>query len=118
MDDRVAKLKIRVRALRRGQVASQVRYPRGLRAEITAVTHDARAAGRSIYSLARELGVSAPTLIEWARQPVRRPWRPVTLAPAIPETAPSASPVVVAPNGFRVEGLDVAGVLTVLRGLA
>jgi hypothetical protein len=40
------------------------------------------------------------------------------LAPASPETAPSANPVVVAPNGFRVEGLDVAGVVTVLRGLA
>jgi len=60
MDDRVAKLKIRVRALHRGHVASQVRYPEDLRAEIAAVTRAASAAGRSVYSLARELGVSAP----------------------------------------------------------
>ena len=118
MDDRVAKLKTRVHALHRAQVASQVRYPEDLRREIAAVTRDARAAGRSVSSLARELGVSAPTLIEWARQPVRRPWRPVTLSPAVSDTTPSVSPVLVTPHGFRVEGLDVAGVVTVLRSLA
>jgi hypothetical protein len=35
MDDRIAKLKIRVRALHRGQAASQVRYPEDLRLEVT-----------------------------------------------------------------------------------
>ena len=60
MDDRVAKLQFRVRALHRGGAASQVRYPEDLRAEITTVTRAARAAGRSVSSLARELGVSAP----------------------------------------------------------
>jgi hypothetical protein len=118
MDDRIAQLKNRVRALHRGHVASQVRYPGDVRAEITSVTRAARAAGRSVYMLARELGVSAPTLIEWARQPVRRPWRPVTLSTQIPETALPVTPVLVAPHGFRVEGLDVAGVVTVLRSLA
>ena len=118
MDDRVAKLRTRVRALHRGHVGSQVRYPEDLRAEITAVTHDARAAGRSVFSLARELGVSAPTLFEWARPPVRRPWRPVTLSPQVPETPPPVSPGLVTPHGFHVEGLDVAGVVTVLRNLA
>jgi len=119
MDDRIAKLKIRVRALHRGQAASQVRYPEDLRAEITAVTHDARVAGRSVYIVAREIGVSAPTLIQWARQPMRRPWRPVTLAsPAVSEAAPPVKPVLVTSHGFRVEGLDVAGVVTVLRSFA
>ena len=119
MDDRIAKLKIRVRALHRGQAASQVRYPEDLRAEITAVTHDARAAGRSVYIVAREIGVSAPTLIQWTRQPMRRPWRPVTLAsPEVSEAAPPVKPVLVTSHGFRVEGLDVAGVVTVLRSLA
>jgi hypothetical protein len=120
MDDRIAKLKIRVRALHRGRVASQVRYPEDLREEITVVTRAVQAAGRSMYSLAREIGVSAPTLIEWARQPVRRPWRPVTVAapPAVSGTAPQVSPVLVTPHGVRVEGLDVADIVTVLRSLA
>ena len=50
MDDRIRKLKLRVRALHQGQVASQVRYPEDLRAEIVSVTREARAAGRSVYS--------------------------------------------------------------------
>jgi hypothetical protein len=83
-----------------------------------AVTRAAKAAGRSVYTLARELGVSAPTLIEWARQPTRRPWRPVTLAsPAISEAAPPVKPVLVTSHGLRIEGLDVAAVVTVLRSL-
>jgi transposase-like protein len=81
VDDHIHKLQVRVRVLHRSQVASQVRYPDDLRAEIAAVTHAAKAAGRSVYSLAREIGVSAPTLIEWFRRPARRPWRPVTLVP-------------------------------------
>jgi len=119
MDDRIAKLKSRVRTLHRGRVASQVRYPENLRAEIAALTRTVQTAGRSVYSLAREIGVSAPTLIEWARQPVR-PWRPVTVAapPGAPEAVRAVSPVLVTPHGFRVEGLDVAGVVTVLRSLA
>jgi transposase-like protein len=120
MEDRIAKLKTRVRALHKGRVASQARYPEDLREEIAVVTRTVQAVGRSVYSLAREIGVSAPTLIEWARQPTRRPWRPVTVTapPAAPEAAPQVSPVLVTPHGVRVEGLDVASIVTVLRSLA
>jgi hypothetical protein len=118
MDDRVGKLQLRIRALRRDHAASQVRYPENLRAEIRAVARAGRAAGRSMTSLARELGVSAPTLIQWVRQPARRPWRPVTVAPPSASEAPPMRPVLVTPHGFRVEGLDVAGVVAVLQSLA
>src|SRR5438128_5666418 len=60
MDDRVAKLQPRVRALHRGQAGSQIRYPEDLRAEIIAVARAGRTAGPSVYRLAREIGVSAP----------------------------------------------------------
>ena len=56
MDDRVAKLQPRVRALHRGQAGSQIRYPEDLRAEIIAVARAGRTAGRSVYRLAREIG--------------------------------------------------------------
>ena len=119
MNDRVAKLQLLIRALRRGRSASQVRYPEDLRAEITAVTRAAKAAGRSVYSLAREMGVSAPTLIEWSRRPVHGTLRQVAVAPSsVPAMASTPSPVLVTPHGFRVEGLDVAGLVTVLRSLA
>jgi transposase-like protein len=119
MDDRVAKLQPRVRALHRGQAGSQIRYPEDLRAEIIAVARAGRTAGRSVYRLAREIGVSAPTLIEWLRRPTRGHLRQVAVAPATVTTMTSTrNPVVVTPHGFRIEGLDLAGLVTVLRDLA
>lgn len=119
MDDRLAKLQLRIRALHRGQAASQIRYPEDLRADIIAAARAARAAGRSIYSLARDLGVSAPTLIEWLRRPTPGRLRQVTVGPApVKTTASKPSPVLVTPHGFRIEGLDLAGLVTMLRDLA
>jgi hypothetical protein len=69
MDDRVAALQLRIRALRRGQALSQIRCPEDLRADIVAAGRAAKAAGRSIYSVAGDLGVAAPTLIEWLLRP-------------------------------------------------
>ena len=118
MEDRVRNLRLRIRALHRGHAPSQVRYPEDLRAEIGAAARAGRSAGRSMTSLARELGVSSPTLIQWLRRPARRPWRPVTVAPPAASESPLMTPVLVTPKGFRVEGLDVAGLVTVLRSLA
>lgn len=64
MNDRVRQLQLRIRALHRGHAVSQVRYPDDLRAEIIAVARAGRTAGRSLARLAREIGVSAPTVVE------------------------------------------------------
>jgi len=118
MNDRVAKLQPRVRALHRGHARSQIRYPEDLRAEIIAVARAGRTAGRSLYRLAREIGVSAPTLMEWLRRPAHGQLRQVAVAPVpVTPTGPT-SPVLVTPYGFRIEGLDLAGLITVLRDLA
>jgi transposase-like protein len=114
MNDRIAKLQLRVRALHRGHAASQVRYPDELRAEVIAVARAGRTAGRSLHRLAREIGVSAPTLMEWLRRPARGQLRQVAVAPA-PVTT---NPVLVTPHGFRIEGLDLVGLVTVLRDFA
>jgi transposase-like protein len=82
MNDRIAKLQLRIRALHRGHAASQVRYPEDLRAEIIAVARAGQTVGGSVYRLAREIGVSAPTLIEWLRRPARERLRQITVAPA------------------------------------
>ena len=115
MNDRIAKLQLRIRALHRGHAASQVRYPADLRAEIIAVARAGQTAGGSVYRLAREIGVSAPTLIEWLRRPARGRLRQITVAPA-PATTMGAptNPVLVTPHGFRIEGLDLAGLVTVV----
>ena len=118
MNDRVRQLQLRIRALHRGHAVSQVRYPDDLRAEIIAVARAGRTAGRSLARLAREIGVSAPTLLEWLRHPTRRQFRQVAVAP-VPVTPMGATtnPVLVTPHGFRIEGLDLAGLVTVLRDL-
>ena len=119
MDDRVRKLRLRIRAQRQGHAASQVRYPEDLRAEIVTIVRAGRVAGRSLSHLAREIGVSAPTLIAWLRRPARGHVRQVELAPsAVSAIAAPPSPVLVTPQGFRIEGLDLAGLITVLRDLA
>src|SRR5207244_2015731 len=118
MDDRVAKLQPRVRALHRGQAGSQIRYPEDLRAEIIAVARAGQTVGGSVYRLAREIGVSAPTLIEWLRHPTRRQFRQVAVAPTpVTPMGATTNPVLVTPHGFRIEGLDLAGLVTVLRDL-
>src|SRR6266404_9326958 len=104
MDDRVAKLQPRVRALHRGQAGSQIRYPEDLRAEIIAVARAGRTAGPSVYRLAREIGVSAPTLIEWLRRPARAHLCQVAVTrDSVTPTASTTSPVLVTPLGFRIE---------------
>jgi transposase-like protein len=119
MDDRIRTVQKRIRAVQREHPRGQTRYPPDLRAEIMTVVRAGRAAGRSIRRLARILGVSAPTLTTWLRAPSQGALRQVTVAPeTIPALAPPGRTVLVTPHGVRVEGLDVAGVITVLRALA
>ena len=44
--------------------------------------------------------------------------RAVTVVPDPEATATSPQPVLVAPSGFRVEGLDAATLVTMLRALS
>ena len=119
MDDRVRQLQLRIRALHRGQPANRIRYPQKLRAEIVAAAGAGHAAGRSVNSLARALGVSVPTLTTWLRRPSRGQLRRVAVAPnSMPALSLPTRPVVVTPHGFRIEGLDLAGLITVLRDFA
>jgi hypothetical protein len=63
---------------------------------------------------ARELGLSPFTLHDWLRreEPVARP------VVVTPEPVLSASVAIVTPGGFRIEGLDEAAVVRVLRALS
>ena len=117
MPDRIQTLQGRLRAVHRGRAGGRQRYPADLRAEIVTVTRAGRGAGRSVRSLARDLGVSAPTLTRWLRRPRRGPLRQVMLAPSAMAAEGAPAPVLVTPHGARVEGLDLAGLVTVLRGL-
>jgi hypothetical protein len=95
----------------RGQRGRRRRFSVGVRAAATAI---ARSLNQPISRTARELGLSPFTLHDWLRreEPVVRP---VVVAP---ESASSASVAIVTPTGFRIEGLDEAAVVRVLRALS
>ena len=119
MDDRVRQLQLRIRTLHRGRPANRIRYPQELRAEIVAVARAGHAAGRSVHSLARVLGVSVPTLTTWLRRSSRGQLRRVAVVPpSMTAISSPASPVIVTPHGVRVEGLDLAALIAVLRSVA
>jgi transposase-like protein len=119
MDERIRQLQYRIRALHRGHARTGTRYPEDLRAEVVTLARANRTAGRSLSSLARAVGLSVPTLTGWLRRPGPGRLRRVTVAPSpSPALAAPARPLVlVTSQGVRVEGLDLAALVTLLRSL-
>jgi hypothetical protein len=74
--------------------------------------------GGSVARLARELGVSVPTLTKWLRPSAPALVRPVTVtaAPMADRDAVARS-VLITPRGVRVEGLDRPTLVAVLQAL-
>jgi hypothetical protein len=116
MDEAIRRLRADARRLAQGKPRSQVRYPDAFRRAAVTVTRMCQGRGGSVTRLAREIGVSEPTLTKWLRPP---PLRPVAVTlPAPPEPHAAASPVLITPTGVRVEGLDRDALIVVLRALA
>ena len=94
------------------------RFPAALRERILAWTVARRARGAGWSELARALGVPAATLQRWLTP---RPERAaaVALRPVAVTDEPACRPlIVVAPSGLRIEGVTIADVIAILRGLA
>lgn len=95
-------------------------YEERERRSLVAAFERRRAAGESVRAIARALGVSAKNYYNWKRRsgPAALPvLRSVAVVEAV-VTSVAACPVVVSPQGYRVEGLSVADVATLLRALA
>jgi hypothetical protein len=68
--------------------------------------------------VASALGLPAQSLARWLQQSAPPGLRPVTVRPdPAPAAAPGASPVLVTPQGLRVEGLDRDTLIVLLRVL-
>ncbi|MGH2608352.1 MAG: hypothetical protein ACRDHF_04620, partial [Tepidiformaceae bacterium] len=96
------------------------RYPPRLRQEVTAYALRRIASGASLKLIASETGASLSTLQRWVRGAPRRRWRRVELAEPAAAAVGGREPmgaVLVSPGGYRIEGLDVAGLASLLRGL-
>lgn len=98
-----------------GRPAKTTPVPAGVRQRILTVAQRAAAAGWSQQAVAQAVGVSIGSLRNWALPlPGGTTMVPVRVAPLPTGTAPLA---VVSPAGYRVEGLDVATAVTLLRTL-
>ena len=108
MGYRVRRLRSRLEALSRGRAPRGVRYPVEIRAEVVGLAREAHGASIGARVLAKQLGLSLATLTRWGRHAPHQRLRRITIAPVRPTlvAAPSA-PVLVTPQGWRVEGLDL-----------
>ena len=99
------------------RTGTAIRYSPALRGE--AVAFAQRSSGIPVAAIARELGLRPRVLRLWLQEPRTKPrLRRVAFEAAPTASAPSPGPpVLVTPNGFRVEGLDVTSLVTLLRGL-
>jgi len=88
-------------AEQRAALISQIRTMRAQGMTYRAIALDLGLNPQTVYSWRDELGGEAPG------------FRAVTLAMPRPTTAP----VLVTPQGYRIEGLDLAGVAHLLRAL-
>ena len=92
------------------------RFPAGLRTRIITWCVARHAQGAEWAALASALGITARTLQRWT-PPDRTP--PVALRPVTVLDAPPARALtVVTPHGLRVEGVTVADVIAIVRGLS
>jgi hypothetical protein len=98
-------------------------YPHEVRARVVAGVRRLIGEGRRIENLAPELGISRTCLAGWLRTVVvdGSSFAPVVVSEAgsLPAFAPTSMPagVVISPGGYRVEGLDLEGIASLLRRL-
>ena len=104
---------VAVRSL--GKRGRTTRIPDPVRRAVVAYAERARASGRSWKAISQEVGLSASLLVRWHRGPRKTPapgFIPVRIAAAA--AAPSRL-VLITPGGHRIEGLDTAQAIELLR---
>ena len=103
---------------------AQRRYPETLQEDIASFARARLETGGTRCGVCEELGIGGPTLARFLSEhgTVSRlspaPIRSVVITEDQAEQDPGGGIVVRAPGGIVVEGLDVAGVVEMMRGLA
>jgi hypothetical protein len=125
MDDELKEFRAWVAEQRKARTPAGVRYPTEKRTWAAEYARRRMAAGVSLRNVLSELTVSEPALRRWlgtksAPEKLLRRLRPVTVKET--ETSWQARPspralTVITPRGFRIEGLDAASVVALVREL-
>lgn len=130
MDERVRQLRATVEELRQGSAPKATRFSAAFRDQVIALAKERRSEGTPLVRTASELGLHGRTIGRWLRgapkkvgaTAPKRHFRRVTVAPErIEETVPSApsqaAELVVIVGSLRIEGLDLDGVVRLVRAL-
>ena len=118
MNDEIRRLRSEAQHFARGKAPRAIRYPVAFREAATAVTWTQLSQGTAVNRVAAALGLPTRSLVRWLETPVRAVLRPVAIAAASEaRAAPRVGPVLITPRGVRVEGLEGAALVAVLRAL-
>jgi hypothetical protein len=112
MSDQIVKLR---KVLATTQTGPGRRYSSELRRQIRAAATRRRAEGARWNVIAREIGIPHETVRRFSSERVRGTFVPVEVTATVVSGAGMA---VVAPNGYRVEGIGVAEAAELLRRLS
>jgi hypothetical protein len=118
MDTTIRRLRSEAQQLARGKAPRTIRYPARFRSAAVQVARAHVAEGRALAEVAHAVGVSAPSLQHWLERETALGLRPVAIERAGRETREGSGPVLITPQGVRVEGLDRDALIVVLRALA
>ncbi len=102
------------------RTGTAIRYTPDLRRRAVGIAWRRRRAGVAVAAIARDLGLRPRALRLWLEAPRSRPRLRRVAVTATPEpVAPTSGlSVLVTPQGVRVDGLDLATLVALLRGLA
>ena len=116
MNDGARSIRRDIARLKQDRRPTAVRYPVALRRKVIALARRRRVRGAGIAALARELGLAEWTVALWLGKTSAPVLRAVEIAPAAPPLAVTA-PVLITPQGVRIEGATVEALATLLRAL-
>ena len=125
MLDFARRLRLQARRFENRRQPTGTRYSAAFRAEVVIHARGQVRAGVAVSRIARDLGLRPKTLTLWMRDTrlsklravrVERDAQPLLSTAA--EAAVEQRLVVVAPSGVRVEGLDLDGIVHLMRSLA
>ena len=115
MEERARVFREAVTAQASGRAGRSMRYSESLRKEATSFVKEGLGQGLSVVSCSKLLGVSDKTLYEWLRKDdIVHGLRRVEVSDV--SEADNAG-VLVSPSGWRVEGLNLEALTTLLRQL-
>lgn len=108
--------KLRVDLVRLGRAQGR-RYPPGMKESILKFVDAAREAGVTVTDCCRRLGLSPKQLSNWRAE--QRASEPKALVPVnVVGDAPWATLSIVAPNGYRIDGVTTEQAIELMRALA